>query len=423
MSTPTGKPGKPIDPFAHASQDTYERANPEHHPVESDGEPIRSPYAPSRARERASAERHPEEIDHESILSRYAPKKTRPQPALGPDAATWEDGAPLVPPRAPERLREHSERHAVDANESDISLHPHSQQHEQTGATRRDAGIPDLKRLEATLRWIQREEAATRLPRASQLPPVLGPAPADVKGRRHGSEMLDFRAPRSLEPERMLPPPTMRSRRRWLGAALITLFASIVAAPIGYYFSTGDWSPSSPPAPGAQMASLGPKTNARPSSIGQQELPQTMAQDDDRARFAQSEVSAQRPETLQPRESAEGETVAMLQPSVTGNRALPSSKAIRVLDPEEIKLLMKQGEQLIAAGDVVTARTVLQRAAEAGDANAAIALGATYDPNVLARLGVVGVSADVEQARSWYEKAETLGSLDARRRLDLLANR
>jgi len=113
----------------------------------------------------------------------------------------------------------------------------------------------------------------------------------------------------------------------------------------------------------------------------------------------------------------------MLQPSVTGNRALPSSKAIRVLDPEEIKLLHETGRAIDCGSDVVTARTVLQRAAEAGDANAAIALGATYDPNVLARLGVVGVSADVEQARSWYEKAETLGSLDARRRLDLLANR
>jgi len=106
----------------------------------------------------------------------------------------------------------------------------------------------------------------------------------------------------------------------------------------------------------------------------------------------------------------------MLQPNATREQAAPSSKTSRVLDPEEIKLLMKQGEQLIAAGE-------LRRAADAGDANAAMALGATYDPNVLARLGVVGVSAEVEKARSWYQKAETLGSPDARRRLDLLANR
>jgi hypothetical protein len=112
--------------------------------------------------------------------------------------------------------------------------------------------------------------------------------------------------------------------------------------------------------------------------------------------------------------------MAMLQPGVIGEQAMPSSKTSRLLDPEEIKLLMKQGEQLIAAGDVATARTVLRRAADAGHANAAIALGATYDPNVLARLGVVGVSAEVEKARNWYQKAEALGSPDARRRLDLL---
>ncbi len=85
---------------------------------------------------------------------------------------------------------------------------------------------------------------------------------------------------------------------------------------------------------------------------------------------------------------------------------------------------MKQGEQFIAAGDLVTARMVLQRAAEAGDATAAIALGATYDPGVLARLGVVGMgAADVEKARSWYKKAESFGSSEATRRLQVLANR
>ena len=86
-------------------------------------------------------------------------------------------------------------------------------------------------------------------------------------------------------------------------------------------------------------------------------------------------------------------------------------------------LLIKQGEQFIAAGDVVTARIVFQRAAEAGDPNAAVALGATYDPTVLARLGVVGMGADVEKARTWYQKAESLGSPEAARRLKILANR
>lgn len=434
MSTPTGKPVNPVDPVAHVSHETHERAGPEPHPVESDNEALRSPYAPTGAREHASAERHREENDHDPHRSPYAPKKVHTQPAAGPDISTRDDGVPLVPPRGPEHPREHPERYAVDANESYLfSHHPHSDsllqpahsnslRHEQSAAARRDASIRDLKRLETTLRWIQREEATARIPRAAQLPPVSGLARADARGRRHGGEMLELRSPRSLEPERMGPPPATRSRRHKLRAALIILTASIFAAPVGYYVSVRAWGPSLQPEPGAQMASLGPKTPAPPSSIGKQELPRTMTRDDDRGMLAHDEISSARPETPQPRRSSEGETVAMVQPSATGAQAPPSSKTARVLAPEEIKLLMKQGEQLMAAGDVVTARIVFQRAADAGNANAAIALGATYDPNVLGKLGVVGVSADVEKARTWYQKAENLGSPEARGRLNVLAD-
>ena len=170
------------------------------------------------------------------------------------------------------------------------------------------------------------------------------------------------------------------------------------------------------------MASLAVKGDAPAASIRQQDS-RTSAQDGDRAIAVQREISSQRPEILQLPSSSETGPVVMLQQSTIREQAMPSSKTSRVLAPEEIKLLLKQGEQLIAAGDVATARTVLQRAADAGDANAAMALGATYDPNMLARLGVVGVSAEVDKARSWYQKAEALGSPDARRRLDLLANR
>src|SRR5262245_21626662 len=68
----------------------------------------------------------------------------------------------------------------------------------------------------------------------------------------------------------------------------------------------------------------------------------------------------------------------------TAPRGRPSSQAtnapIRRLDREEIAILLKRGEQLVAAGDYGSARLVLQRAAEAGDVNAAFALATTYDP-------------------------------------------
>jgi hypothetical protein len=405
MSTPTEKPIRPIDSFVRVPHETHGPGGPERHPIESDSEPIRSPYAPAKARERAGAQGDPGEND--PLWSPYAPKK--PQSAQAPHVT--ESVAPLAPPRGPESLREPSERHALD-DELDASLQPahrHSQQTEHPAAGRRDESLRDLKRLETTLRRIQREEA--RIPRAAQLPPVPGLVTSDASGRLRGREMLDFPSPRSLEPERMPPPPT-RSRRHKLRALLIITVASVFAIPLGYYFSTGGWSPSSRPSPGPQTASLGLQPNAPPSSIVQQEVPPTIARDDDRGMLAPSETSSQ-----PPRRSSEGETVVMLQPSAADD------PAIRMLDPEVIKLLMRQGEQLIAAGDVVTARTVFQRAAEAGNADAAIALGATYDPNVLAKLGVVGVSADVGKARSWYQRAETLGSPDARGRLNVLADR
>jgi hypothetical protein len=65
---------------------------------------------------------------------------------------------------------------------------------------------------------------------------------------------------------------------------------------------------------------------------------------------------------------------------------------------------------------------VLRRAAEAHDPVGALALATTYDPNVLAELGVRGVSGDPAIARSWYEKAKEYGSREAPRRLELLAS-
>jgi hypothetical protein len=370
MSTPTGGPINPADPFAHAGHEAHARADAEQHAAESDSERIRSAYAPKRLR--------------------------RP-PAQRADVASHNPDSSL---EAACRQDQH---------------------YKDFAAGRRDADLSDLRRLEATLRWIEREEAAVRIPRAAQLPPVPGLARADTGGRAHGDETSDFRLPRSLEPERVAPPPS-RSRRHGLRASLTFLIASILAVPSGYYLWTAYSSSSSQPLRGPQMASVAIKGDASPSSIGQRELARATAQDGNRAILIPREESSDHPEILQPPSSFESEPEAMLQPIAPREQAMPSSKASRVLDPDEIGLLMKQGQQLIAAGDVATARTVLQRAADAGDADAAMALGGTYDPNVLARLGVVGVSAEAEKARSWYQRAETLGSPDAKRRLDLLAN-
>jgi hypothetical protein len=94
--------------------------------------------------------------------------------------------------------------------------------------------------------------------------------------------------------------------------------------------------------------------------------------------------------------------------------------AQRQLDREEITVLVNRGKHLIANGDLAAARLVLQRAADANDAEAALALAATYDPIVLQELKVYGLAADAAMARVWYQRARELGSTAALQRLEML---
>jgi hypothetical protein len=89
------------------------------------------------------------------------------------------------------------------------------------------------------------------------------------------------------------------------------------------------------------------------------------------------------------------------------------SQPIHQLSPEKIAALLKRGKDLLSSGDIAAAQLVLRRAAEAGDAGAALALAGTYDPMALQKLQVHGFSPDLAMARHWYEKAKELGSQDA----------
>jgi hypothetical protein len=101
--------------------------------------------------------------------------------------------------------------------------------------------------------------------------------------------------------------------------------------------------------------------------------------------------------------------------------AAPPSTSVSALDREEVAALLARARTYISSGDVAAARLVLRRAAERDDAQAALALGGTYDPVVLKRLGVINFHADAAQAREWYQRAANLGSADASARLEQLA--
>jgi len=98
----------------------------------------------------------------------------------------------------------------------------------------------------------------------------------------------------------------------------------------------------------------------------------------------------------------------------------PSPSTVASPDRDEVAALLTRARTYLSAGDVAAARLVLRRAAERDDAQAALALGGTYDPVVLRRLGIINFHSDPAQARDWYRKAAELGSADASLRLDQL---
>ncbi|MGY2909519.1 hypothetical protein [Bradyrhizobium sp. URHC0002] len=114
--------------------------------------------------------------------------------------------------------------------------------------------------------------------------------------------------------------------------------------------------------------------------------------------------------------------VAALPPAPVPEPVIAGDAILR-LDPNEIASALKRADDLIASGDLAAARLVLRRAANAGDARAAMTLAGTYDPVILEKLGVHGFVPDVAMARAWYEKAKKFGSAEAPRRLELLASK
>ena len=83
--------------------------------------------------------------------------------------------------------------------------------------------------------------------------------------------------------------------------------------------------------------------------------------------------------------------------------------------------MLRRGDQLLAAGDIISARHFFERAASGGDATALCGIGRSYDPLILRRIGVLGIAGDAGAAIWWYRKAADAGSSEAVARLKQLS--
>jgi hypothetical protein len=79
----------------------------------------------------------------------------------------------------------------------------------------------------------------------------------------------------------------------------------------------------------------------------------------------------------------------------------------------ETAALLSRGDSLFGVGDVASARLFYERAADAGDGQAALRLGETYDPTFLERAKLRAIQGDLKAAVFWYRRARELGVAEA----------
>ena len=99
----------------------------------------------------------------------------------------------------------------------------------------------------------------------------------------------------------------------------------------------------------------------------------------------------------------------------------PASRGATQLD-NEVAMFVTRGKEFLKDGDLASARLLFQRAAAAGNAEAAFSLGTTFDPQFIGRMGVVGMEPDIARARQWYKRAAELGSVGASEQLATLSH-
>ena len=137
---------------------------------------------------------------------------------------------------------------------------------------------------------------------------------------------------------------------------------------------------------------------------------------------AQPAAPAQKAPTPGAHAIAKG-VLSKLAAALRGPTIDPTPIASLSIPIDDARRLCAEGLVAFARGDIATARAFLQRAAERGDARALMALGDTYDPTTLTRLGAVGLKGDEIAARNYYSRALSAGVGGARERIAALASK
>jgi hypothetical protein len=111
--------------------------------------------------------------------------------------------------------------------------------------------------------------------------------------------------------------------------------------------------------------------------------------------------------------------IAQTAQAVGTTGSVPPAAADTQNNPEAARLTAR-ASTLLAQGNIGAARTVLERAADMGSAQASFMLAETYDPVILSMWGTSGTRGEATKARELYAKAHAGGIEEAKNRQDAL---
>lgn len=129
-------------------------------------------------------------------------------------------------------------------------------------------------------------------------------------------------------------------------------------------------------------------------------------------------VGSPTPGTI-PAEERNKEMLPPAAPASGGVSASPTDNPATKATPDPA--LLARGDAAFAKGDLAAARLFYERAANAGDAQAALRLGQTYDPAFLAQIKGERVRPNASAAVRWYLQADKLGAPEAELMLRAMA--
>jgi hypothetical protein len=102
---------------------------------------------------------------------------------------------------------------------------------------------------------------------------------------------------------------------------------------------------------------------------------------------------------------------AAAEPETASKPVIPPPDA--ALSAAEIAVLLARGDKSFSSGDVASARLYYGRAANAGDGQATLRLGETFDPVFLEHAHLRSARGDLVEALSWYRRARDMGVAEA----------